>query len=132
MATKNRNHKKQDHKKDHQKDDHENQDHKNKDTPPDLPRIAPLPSEPPASVKPALPLTPTPLVLTTRPCVKVQWLWVGWWGSICPQCYRYEVCFCTQQKHRKDPERQTRKTQDEPQWIVAQRRLSARTIPGFS
>ena len=27
---------------------------------------------------------------------------------------------------------QIRKTQDEPQWIVAQRRLSARTIPGFS
>ena len=62
MATKNRNHKKQDHKKDHQKDDHENQDHKNKDTPPDLPRIAPLPSEPPASVKPVLPLTPPPRV----------------------------------------------------------------------
>ena len=27
---------------------------------------------------------------------------------------------------------QIRKTQDEPQWIVAQRLLSALTIPGFS
>ena len=38
----------------------------------------------------------------------------------------------SEQRFKDNPERQTRKTQDEPQWIVAQRRLSARTIPGFS
>ena len=33
---------------------------------------------------------------------------------------------------QKGCEKQIKQTQDEPQWIVAQRLLSALTIPGFS
>ena len=46
--------------------------------------------------------------------------------------YLLSAQFGSEQRFKDNPERQTRKTQDEPQWIVAQRRLSARTIPGFS
>ena len=35
-------------------------------------------------------------------------------------------------RERERESEQIRKTQDEPQWIVAQRLLSALTIPGFT
>ena len=48
--------------------------------------------------------------------------WVGGWENLTASFRVRELVWCGEQ---------IRKTQDEPQWIVAQGLLSALTIPGF-
>ena len=84
--------------------------------------------EPPALMSPVL---PPPLFSTLPPRSFVPPFFVP---SVTNLMFTYLLSaqIGSEQRFKDNPERQTRKTQDEPQWIVAQRRLSARTIPGFS
>ena len=89
----------------------------------------PTPSvEPPALMSPVL---PPPLLNISPSLSRAPPFFVP---SVTTLAFTYLLSaqFGSEQRFKDNPERQTRKTQDEPQWIVAQRRLSARTIPGFS